>query len=116
MLKSTARGLLVVVMFLLPVDLWSGTVTGTISSPMTGGGGANGAISFTLSQLAVSPGSFLAAPQTINCWTSRSGSVVGLPGDQAGAAPLVCADLGAGPFADNGYFGEYYLCHFHRGS
>ncbi len=105
-MKVIARVLLAAALLALPVNLFGGTVAGTIA---TAGGGAiaNGTVSFALSQLAVSPGNFLAAPQTVNCWTARNGGVVGLPGDAAVAAPVLSSNLGAGTLPNATYFLRY---------
>ncbi len=59
--------------------LVAGTITGRIVLPMSTHPLAGATLSFTLSQAAAMPGSYLLVPETVLCYTTADGSVVGLP-------------------------------------
>ena len=84
----------------------AGTITGQIQTPSTGRGVPNGTLTFSLSQVAVISGTATLAGNG-NCWTDTNGSVVGLPGDAAVAAPVLASNLGSGTLAAGTYFVRY---------
>ncbi len=82
----------------------AGVLTGKFVLP-TGGAVANGTLALTLSQQGVTslPG-YAVVPQTVACYTSSDGSVVGLPNPQT--APGGNAFNGLGTLAAGVYFVE----------
>lgn len=95
------KRLLLAFLAFAPLLAIAGTVTGVVSTA-TSGAVKNGTVNFTLSQNAVSPGSFLAVSTPVNCYTDSSGNVVGVPDPLA--LPIVSANLAAGTLPPGTYF------------
>lgn len=91
---------------ILASQAFAGTIIGQIQTPSTGRGVANGTLTFTLSQAAVVSGTATLAGNGV-CWTDSAGSVVGLPGDAAVAAPVLSSNLGSGSLPAGIYFVRY---------
>lgn len=82
----------------------AGTLLGRFVLPTTGNGVRNGTLTLALNQAAVVPGSFAIVPQSVACYTSLDGSVVGLP--NPAVPPVVHAIAGTGSLPAGTYFIE----------
>lgn len=87
---------------LLALPLAAGTLTGRLVLPMTTRPLAGATLTFTLSQAAAVPGSFMLVPQSVSCFTTADGSIVGLP-DPA-ALPSAQAQTTGGSLPSGLYF------------
>lgn len=77
-----------------------GTLTGSFVTAL-GGPVPNGTLQLTLSQAAIVSGSFAVSPQTVSCYTSTNGAVVGVPNPTAtptGSVNLLSGTLTAGTY------------------
>jgi len=88
---------------------FAGTLTGQVTLPNTSLPLRSGTFTFTLSQSAYVPGSFLVVPGSVNCYTdSQQGNVVGLPDPLI--APVVTPDTISGSLPA----GTYYVVYVYR--
>ncbi|HWZ44009.1 MAG TPA: hypothetical protein VNW97_11055 [Candidatus Saccharimonadales bacterium] len=92
--------------FCLLAPARAGTVIGQFQTPSAARGVVNGTLTFALSQTAVVSGTAMVV-NSGNCWTDTNGSVVGLPGDAAIAAPALSSNLGSGSLAGGTYYVRY---------
>lgn len=88
-------------LLLLPIAAFAGQVTGQLQTP-TGGAVANGTLTFSLSQSAILSGTASIVPSTVSCYTSSTGSVVGLPDPLT--TPITATNTGSGTLAAGTYY------------
>ncbi len=90
---------------LLASLLRAGTLTGRFELPLSNQSLAGATLQLTLSQAATLPGSFAVVPSTVACYTTRDGSVVGLPDPVA--ALSITAQSGIGALPAGTYFVQW---------
>ena len=79
-------------------------ITGNLQTA-TGGAVTNGTLSFTLSQPAIVSGTSSVAANTVSCYTSTAGNIVGVPDPLA--PPVLSANLISGTLPAGTYFVEF---------
>lgn len=89
------------VLLLVPSLAMGGTIGGQVQTA-TGGAVKNGTLSFTLSQSAMSPGVGVLATTPVNCYTSNTGAIVGVPDPVV--APSVTASTASGSLPSGTYY------------
>ncbi len=81
------------VVLMVSCAAYAGTVAGTLTTP-SNNVVPNGTLTFTLTQQALIVGTASVVTSPVNCWTDSRGSIAGLPGNAAIAAPAITQSAG----------------------
>ncbi|HEV3036509.1 MAG TPA: hypothetical protein VHA33_01740 [Candidatus Angelobacter sp.] len=100
--KNLSAVLSLSLIFLIPANVYAGTVTGPIQLASTGKGFPNGTLTFTLTQAAVVSGTATIVTSPVNCYTDGQGNVVGLPNPVA--LPVLSTINAGGTLPAGNYF------------